>query len=149
LTHNWRSAKVKLIPKKGDLSNLKNWRPISLLSNFYKILSRAINIRLNKFVNRICSRAQKGYNSQRYAQEVLINVWEQINYCRTNGKKGAIVAIDMAKAFDTLSHSFLEKVYKFYNFGPEIIKWLSLLGNEREACIILDNGCKSRYFKLG
>jgi Reverse transcriptase (RNA-dependent DNA polymerase) len=149
LTHNWRSAKVKLIPKKGDLSNLKNWRPISLLSNFYKILSRAINIRLNKFVNRICSRAQKGYNSQRYAQEVLINVWEQINYCRTNGIKGAIVAIDMAKAFDTLSHSFLEKVYKFYNFGPEIIKWLSLLGNEREACIILDNGCKSRYFKLG
>jgi Reverse transcriptase (RNA-dependent DNA polymerase) len=62
LTQNFRSAKIKLIPKKGDPSKLNNWRPISLLSNFYKIISRAINNRLNKIVNRICSRAQKGYN---------------------------------------------------------------------------------------
>jgi hypothetical protein len=148
LTHNFRSAKIKLIPKKGDLSKLKNWRPISLLSNFYKIISRAINLRLNKFVNRICSRAQKGYNNIRYAQEALINVWEQVNYCKTNGIKGAVIAIDMAKAFDTLSHKFLTKVYEFFRFGPNIRKWLDLLGNNRMACISLDSGC-SRYFNLG
>jgi hypothetical protein len=28
MTHNFRSASIKLIPKKGDLGNLKNWRPI-------------------------------------------------------------------------------------------------------------------------
>jgi hypothetical protein len=149
LTHNFRSAKIKLIPKKGDLTILKNWRPISLLSNFYKILSRAINIRLNRFVNRICSRAQKGYNNSRYAQEALINIWEQVNYCRVNNIKGTLVAIDMAKAFDTLSHKFLTKVYQFFNFGPNIISWLTLLGNRREACIALDNNVCSRYFNLG
>jgi hypothetical protein len=53
LTHNFRSACIKLIPEKGDQTKLKNWRPISLLSNVYKILSRAINNRLNKAVNRI------------------------------------------------------------------------------------------------
>jgi hypothetical protein len=149
LTHNFRSAKIRLIPKKGELNKLKNWRPISLLSNFYKILSRAINTRLNKFVNRICSRAQKGYNSCRYAQEALINVWEQVSHCRNNNLRGAVVAIDMAKAFDTLSHEFLTKVYKFFNFGPVITSWLHLLGNNREACIVLDNNLNSRYFKLG
>jgi exonuclease III len=149
LTHNFRRADIRLIPKKGDLDQLKNWRPISLLSNFYKILSRAINLRLNKYVNRICSRSQKGYNSARYAQEVLINVWEQINFCKVNDIKGAVVAIDMAKAFDTLSHNFLRRVYEFYNFGPSIISWLELLGNEREACISLDNNKKSPFFKLG
>jgi hypothetical protein len=60
-----------------------------------------------------------------------------------------VVAIDMAKAFDTLSHKFLNKVYKFYNFGPGIIKWLSLLGKDREACITLDNNKISKYFRLG
>jgi Reverse transcriptase (RNA-dependent DNA polymerase) len=149
LTHNFRSATIKLIPKKGDQTNIKNWRPISLLSNFYKILSRTINTRLNKFVNRICSRAQKGYNPARYTQEVLINVWGQIHYCKENNIKGAVVAIDMAKAFDTLSHDFLGKVYDFFNFGPEIKKWLNLLGNRREACIILDGKKKSKFFNLG
>jgi hypothetical protein len=148
LTTNFRSASIRLIPKKGELNKLKNWRPISLLSNFYKILSRAVNIRLNRFVNRICSRAQKGYNQRRCAQEVLINVWEQVQHCKSNNIKGAIIAIDMAKAFDTLSHDFLGKVYSFFNFGPSIKKWLGLLGNRRQACILLDEGKSSTFFPL-
>jgi exonuclease III len=148
LTHNFRSARIRLIPKKGDSSLLKNWRPISLLSNLYKILSRVINTRLNKIVNRICSRSQKGYNQSRYTQEVLINVWETIRYCKENNIKGAVVAIDMAKAFDTLQHDYVNQVYKFFNFGPNIIKWLNLLGCDREACINFGPDINSRFFKL-
>jgi hypothetical protein len=69
LTQNFRGASIKMIPKKGELSNLKNWRPISLLSNIYKSISGAINNKLNKVVNRICSRLQKGFNNRRYTQE--------------------------------------------------------------------------------
>jgi hypothetical protein len=58
------------------------------------------------------------------------------------------VAIDMAKAFDTLSHDFLGKVYDFFNFGDSIKKWLSLLGNQREACNLLDNGKTTKNFPL-
>jgi len=36
LTDNFRGATIKLIPKKGNLSELKNLRPISLLSNIIK-----------------------------------------------------------------------------------------------------------------
>jgi hypothetical protein len=43
LLDTFATAQIRLIPKKGDIKKLKNWRPISLLSNFYKILSRAIN----------------------------------------------------------------------------------------------------------
>ena len=75
LTANFRGATIKLIPKNNDIEKLKNWRPISLLSIVYKTISRAINIRLNKVVNRICNRAQKGFNNERYTQEVLNNVW--------------------------------------------------------------------------
>ena len=34
---NLRTASIKLIPKKGNCEQIKNWRPISLLSNVYKI----------------------------------------------------------------------------------------------------------------
>jgi Reverse transcriptase (RNA-dependent DNA polymerase) len=149
LTQSFRTASIRLIPKKGDISKLKNWRPISLLSNMYKIISRAINARLSKNINRICSRAQKGYNDKRYVQEVLINVCETINYCQNNDIKGSVLAIDMAKAFDTLDHDFIDEVYKFFGLGENICRWLRLCGTGRAACIILDDNNISRIFELG
>ena len=37
LSDTFRTASIRLIPKKGELGDIKNWRPISLLSNLYKI----------------------------------------------------------------------------------------------------------------
>jgi hypothetical protein len=54
----------------------------------------------------------------------------------------------MAKAFDTLNHKFIEQVYRFFGLGENIIKWLLLLGNQRQACITLENGSNSRYIYL-
>ncbi|CAM2100523.1 unnamed protein product [Caretta caretta] len=41
-----RQAVLALLPKKGDLRNLRNWRPVSLLSMDYKIVAKAISLRL-------------------------------------------------------------------------------------------------------
>jgi hypothetical protein len=79
----------------------------------------------------------------------LINVIETIAHCNHNNINGAVVAVDMAKAFDTLSHNFLREVFKFFNFGPTLIDWLILLGENRTACILLDDGTYSRNFSLG
>ena len=67
--------------KKGDCTKIGNWRPINLLSNFYKIVSRMINNRLKEVANRILSRAQKGFNKKRYIQESILNVMETMDFC--------------------------------------------------------------------
>ncbi|CAM2112914.1 unnamed protein product [Caretta caretta] len=41
-----RRAVLTLLPKKGDLCNLRNWCPVSLLSMDYKIVAKAISLRL-------------------------------------------------------------------------------------------------------
>ncbi|CAM4562274.1 unnamed protein product [Caretta caretta] len=41
-----RRAVLALLPKKGDLHDLRNWRPVSLLSTDYKIVAKAISLRL-------------------------------------------------------------------------------------------------------
>ena len=46
LSQSFLTASIKLIPKKGDCTKIKNWRPISLLNCIYKIISKAINNRL-------------------------------------------------------------------------------------------------------
>jgi Reverse transcriptase (RNA-dependent DNA polymerase) len=141
-------AQIKLIPKKGDTSKLKNWRPISLLSNFYKLLSRAINNRLKKVVNRVLSRAQKGFNKSRQIHEVIINLDETINFCKLNSIKGAMVCVDQAKAFDSVDHNYMEKCFRFFGFGDRFISWLKTIGTGRKACVILENGEKSSIFDL-
>jgi len=149
LTHNFRCATIRLIPKKGcDPSKLKSWRPISLLSNLYKVISRALNSRLQKINDRICSRAQKGFTGNRYVQEALINVWEKLAACKANQSSGAVVAVDMAKAYDTISNAFMEATLKFFGFGPTMIKWLKLTGTNRTACLLLDGNVLSRFFSL-
>jgi hypothetical protein len=148
LTDNFRSAKIRLIPKKGDLTNLKNWRPISLLNCFYKILSRAIAQRLQKFMDKLTGVCQKGYSGSKQCQEVLINIVDSISRLKAENKKGALVSLDIKKAFDSTSHRYLQLVYGFFNFGENFIRWLNLIGTNRRACIILDNELNSKFFDL-
>jgi exonuclease III len=147
-TPTFSTGSIRLIPKKGDCSKIKNWRPMSLLNCFYKIISRAINVRLQRASVRILSRAQKGFTSDRYIQEVLINVIENIAYCNKFNLPGSVVAIDEAKAFDSLNHGFMKETWKFFGFGQQMIRMLDTITNNRTSCIILGNNEYSRNFRI-
>ena len=88
LTNSFKTANIKLIPKKGNLKLLNNWRPISLLSCFYKTISRAIGTRLKSVMDKLTPTAQKGYSCTKRCREVLIEIIEGINNCKINQKKG-------------------------------------------------------------
>ena len=137
LTDTFRTAIIRLIPKKGDTGQIKNWRPISLLSCYYKIISKALNLRLGKIIDKVTSSAQKAYNPKRYIHEALINTIEAISHCQCEGINGLLVSVDLHKAFDSLQHGFMREVYKFFGFGEYFIKMSETLGNNRFAKIIL------------
>ena len=147
-TPTFSNGSIRLIPKKGDSSKIKNWRPISLLNCFYKLISRAVNTRLQKASDRIISRAQKCFTSARYIQEVLINVIENISYCNKFNLPGSIVAIDEAKAFDSLNHTFMKETWKFFGFGQQMSKMLNTIVENRSSCIIFGNNTYSRNFRI-
>jgi hypothetical protein len=145
----FKTAVIKLIPKKGDTTRIKNWRPISLLSNFYKIISRLINTRLQAVCDRLLSRVQKGFTKSRHIQEVIINCMETMDVCHKQNIKGVIGSIDQTKAFDSVSHAYMEKVYDFFNFGERIKLWLKSIGTQRTACVALGCDTLSPTFRLG
>ena len=97
----------------------------------------------------ILNRAQKGFNQQRYIQETIINTLETIDYCKSENIKGVLVSVDQSKAFDSVSHTFMEKVYNFWGFGYRIKNWLKSIGTGRTACIILGQGTMGDIFNLG
>ena len=148
LSPSFCTASLKLIPKKGDCTQIKNWQPISLLNCIYKIISKAVNNRLSTIIDRITSRAQKGFTPSRYIQEVLINVIENIAHCNAEHKNAVLIALDQSKAFDSIRHSFLVAAYKFFGIGDVFIKMLRTITENRTASIIFEDGSVSKQFQL-
>ena len=44
--------------------------------------------------------------------------------------------VDIEKAFDSLSHSFLQACLKKFGFGHDFIRWVAILLKSQESCII-------------
>jgi len=52
---------ITLIPKSGDHAKLRNWRPITLLGSFYKILAKTLARRLQTFLPNVIRPGQTGF----------------------------------------------------------------------------------------
>jgi Reverse transcriptase (RNA-dependent DNA polymerase) len=148
LTENFRVAKIRLIPKKTDPKKISNWRPISLLNCFYKIVSRVLTNRLIQVSDKITKIGQKGYSKSKWCQEVAITLFDSIADCKTRQKSGCIVSLDIKKAFDSISHDFIKESLRFFNFGEKIIGWIMTICTNRKACIITGTGKNGPTFDL-
>jgi len=71
-----------------------------------------------------------------------------LEYTKHTKNSGILVAIDFEKAFDSLDHTYLLKVFNAFNFGPSFIQWIRTLYSNISSCII-NNGFTSDYFAVG
>ena len=102
-------AKVIPLYKKGNKLDPNNYRPISILTCFSKILERLIYNRLQQFLKKhsVIHKSQYGFQksiSTEYAVlDKVSNAFENINQNLFTG----LIFLDLRKAFDTVSHSIL------------------------------------------
>ena len=96
LSANQRVGVITLLPKgTKDKKALKNWRPITLLSTLYKIISGVIANRFKKALPHVIGLSQKGFVDGRYMGEVTRLLYDTIHDAySTKGKKGLIMSID-------------------------------------------------------
>ena len=71
LLDEFARMRLKLLPKKGDLRNLNNWRGIMLLDAASKILSMIINDRLQRLLKEVGLEEQNGFSSGRGVADEL------------------------------------------------------------------------------
>ena len=62
-----------------------------------------------------------------------------IEYTDAEQIPGAILLLDIEKAFDSVSHNFLLNVLKYFNFGDKFIHWVKMMYFERKSYVI-NNG---------
>jgi len=97
-------AKVIPIFKAGSKLSVNNYRPISLLSIFSKILEKLVHKQLNDFmiVNSVIFESQFGFQKGKSTSHSLIEIVENIRDCMDNSLYGCGIFIDLKKAFDTV-----------------------------------------------
>lgn len=144
-----RRGVISLIPKKNsDRRYVANWRPITLLNTDYKILTKAIAIRMQSCIKQIIHTDQNGFLRGRYIGSNLRTVQDIIDKTqdlRDQDSEPFILALDYEKAFDSISWQTIFKALEFFGFGDEFLKSIRTLFNGPQSCVI-NAGFTSPYF---
>ena len=134
------NARNKLIPKKGDISNFENWRNISILTVFYKTLSKVIAGRLQPVLTKLVGNQQFAYRRDRGAHDAIMNVLDHAHSLKRNntGVEG-IFSIDFKNAFDCIDHQYIVDCLQAYNFGEYFCNMVKVALNNRTGTIYDEN----------
>ena len=99
-------AKVIPLFKSGQKNVFTNYRPVSLLPQFSKILEKLFDRWLDTFIDKyeLLSNSQYGFRSNRSTSLALIELLEEITSSLDNKNNGIGVFIDLRKSFDTIDH---------------------------------------------
>ena len=142
---------VKVIPiHKGDSkTDVNNYRPISLLSIFDKIIENLMHIRLYQFLesNNILYNNQYGFGKNSSTTHALLKITEQIRESIENKKYGYVVFIDLKKAFDTVNHDILIQKLEHYGIRNNRLKWFQSYLNNRKQYVYV-NGQSSELMDI-
>ena len=148
LSASQRQAVIKLLEKKSrDKRLIINWRPISLINFDTKLLSKVLAERLKKVLPTLIKHDQTAYVSGRFLGESVRLISDILDITKTLNIEGYLMTIDIEKAFDSVDHPFLIAVLNVMGFDSEFIKWIKVLINRQESCVI-NGGASSGYFEL-
>ena len=139
-------AKVIPIYKKGEHSLPQNYRPISLLSIFHKILEKIMAKRLKDYLttSSILYSYQFGFRQNHSTVLALIDVTDDIYSHLENDEYVLGIYLDLQKAFDTVDHTIL--LWKLHNYGIRgvVHSWFTSYLSNRMQYTFVNNYTSSK-----
>ncbi|GJU14825.1 putative RNA-directed DNA polymerase [Tanacetum coccineum] len=111
---------VTLIPNVGDPMGLSDYRPISLIGSFYKIIAKLLAHRVKKVV---------------------------ATFLKKSKRKGLIFKVDFEKAYDSIEWGYLLEIMKRMGFGDRWCKWVIACLSSSSISILV-NGSPTKEFVM-
>lgn len=142
-------AKVIPIYKTGDKHIPNNYRPISLLPQFSKILEKMFFIRLDDFIAKhsILCEQQYGFRADRSTSFAIIEFIEKVINAIDRKQYAVGIFLDLKKAFDTVDHKLLIKKLQRYGIRGIAQTWISSYLENRKQYVEIQNN-KSQLLQV-
>ena len=144
LRSSQRRSIILLVFKKGDRTLLKNWRPISLLTTDYKILTKALANRLERVLSLIVHSDQTASVKGRTINNNARLLHDSIYYANECNIPLAFIKL---KAFDRVSHDFLFRSLEAFGFGSSFMRWIRVIYNSVSSSVKV-NGWLTAFIDL-
>jgi len=122
------TAFITLLPKKPDATLVKDFRPISLIHSLAKLVTKIMANRLAPLLSNLVPPNQSAFVRGRSIHDNFLFVQQMVKALHSKKEAHIILKLDISKAFDSVSWSFLIEVLKHLGFGQ---KWCNLL------CLVL------------
>jgi hypothetical protein len=130
----WKIANITPVFKNNKQNDVKNYRPISLLSVISKCMERCIYKHIHNHLldNDILITCQSGFTKGDSAVNPLINITNDFDKALDSGKEVRVVFCDISKAFDRVWHKGLIHKLKQSGISGNLLKWFQnyLYGRE-------------------
>ena len=123
---------ILLFKEKGTRTDVRNYRPITLLCVDYKILERALAERLKRVIGKLVSHSQLGFVPRRrieHATQHLRLIQRYIDKHEPQGEGGVVVSLDMVKAYDMVDWDYLSGALQACGIGPKFRHWIGMMYN--------------------
>jgi hypothetical protein len=131
----WKTAFITPIFKKGDASDVANYRPICILSSIPKLFECIVSSRIAGSFNSIITPKQHGFMPKRSTQTNLLLYFDYIVHKLTDGHQVDAVYTDFSKAFDRVPHKILVEKLRAYGIVGKMLSWLTSYLTDRTLSV--------------
>ena len=138
-------ALIALIFKEGGRLDHKNWRPISLLNDDYKLCAHVLAGRLLKVIATVVAPDQTCGVPGCYIGENVAFIRDVLELANEYNLPVALLSLDQEKAFDRVDWPFLFATPAKIGFGESFIRWVRRLCTDVRSSVLV-NGHTSRPF---
>ena len=146
---NFKLANVIPVFKKGSQTCLSNYRPISLLSVFNKLLEKLMCNRLVNFLEKkkVFFDNQFGFRAKHSTDHAILSIVDKIQRAIDERDFSCGIFLDFSKAFDTINHEILLKKLEFYGIRGIAHQWFSSYLSNRLQTVTV-NGVTSNSVNI-
>ena len=110
-------ANVTPLHKKDDITNIENYRPISILPSISKIYERIMFQQITKYISGSLSPYLCGFRKDYSAQHALLRLTNILNICLDKKENIGMFMMDLSKAFNCIPHELLIAKLHAYGFS--------------------------------
>ena len=138
----WKKALITPIPKCEIPLQESDFRPISLLPTFSKILEKAANIQIVAYLLKhdLLDPYQSAYKKNHSTFTALLKITDDILDSIDDSEITLLIFLDFSKAFDTVNHRILIEKLKILGFQNDTCAWVnSYLSNRYQQVVVGDD----------